>query len=199
MDRWLSRKLTVLGFGSIFQLPTSGLPQSIVSILPQLLHTAVRVSLALKDELDKGGNDKEKNVEIHETSPAVEDVGDLDQGFDENEDVTNEVDEAYRKALVGDLDDDMAKFLLGDWDEDNEDVDEDYNSPLDSIDQLIFLSDILQTAFQREPEAYKQVRGAMPAESVALCQQLFSTAENMRVQAAQAVAAAQQQQAQGQA
>lgn len=196
MERWLPRKLSVLGFGSVFQLPTSSLPQSIVGLLPQLLHTVVRLALALKEELEGGGNDKDKNQDIHESVPTEDEVGDLDQGFDENEDVTNEVDEAYRKALVGDLDDDMAKFLLGDWDDDNEDVDEDYTSPLDKVDSLIFVSDILQAAFQREPDAYKQVRGAMPAESVALCQQLFSTAENMRVQAAQAVAAAQQQQQQ---
>ena len=198
MDRWLSRKLTVLGFGAIFQLPTSGLPQSIVGILPQLLDCVVRLSLALKEELEKGDKDKEKNENAQDSSPADEDVGDLEQGFDENEDVTNEVDEAYRKALVGDLDDDMAKFLLGDWDDDNEDVDEDYSSPLDQIDQLIFLSDVLQAAFQREQDAYKQVRGAMPAESVAMCQHLFSTAENMRAQAAAVAAAAQQQQQQQQ-
>ena len=194
MDKFLPRKLTILGFSSIFLLPTSGLPQSIVAILPQLLHTAVRLSLTLKEELEKGRNDSDQNVEIQDSVPIGDEIGDVDQGFDENEDVTNEVDEAYRKALVGDLDDDMAKFLLGDWDDDAEDIDEEYTSPLDQIDQLIFLSDTLQAAFQREPEAYKQVRGAMPAESVALCQQLFSNAESMRVQAAQAVALAQQQQ-----
>lgn len=191
MEKWLPRKLTVLGFGSLFLLPTSGLPPSIVGILPQILHHIVHLSLLMKVELEKETTDKEKtqNGDDDTQLASNEVVGDLDQGFDENEDVTNEVDEAYRKALVGDLDDDMAKFLLGDWDDDDGDFDEDYTSPLDQVDQLIFLSDTLQAAFQREPEAYKQVRSSMPAESVAACQQLFSTAENMRAQAAAVVAA----------
>jgi hypothetical protein len=199
MDKWLTKKLTVLGFASIFLLPAASLPQSIVSILPQLMDTVVQLSLAMKAELSKEDPNKDSNVEIDDVKPISEDVGDLDQGFDESEDVTNEVDEAYRKALVGDLDDDMARFLLGDWDEEGDDVDEDYSSPLDGIDQLIFLSDALQAAFQREPDAYKQVRGAMSPESVALCQQMFGAAESLRAQAAQAAALAQGQQPQGQA
>ena len=198
MDRYLPKNLTVLGFGSIFLLPTSAMPQSLVSVLPQLVHTVVRLSLAMKEDFEKMREKKDEDDVITDKDLLKEDVGDLDQGFDESEDVTNEVDEAYRKAIAGEIDDEMAKFLLGDWDDENEDVDEDYTSPLNDIEHLIFLSETLQAAFQREPEAYKEVRGAMPAESVALCQQLFSMAETMRMQAAQQAAAVAQAQAQHQ-
>ena len=117
-----------------------------------------------------------------------DDFGDVDHGFGKDEDVTNEIDESYRKALQGvtSWDDDMAKFLLGgDWDEDREDVDEDFTSPLDSVDELLYLSDTLNGAFQREPEVYQQIQSAMPPETMAACQRMFQAAESLRAQAAQ--------------
>jgi len=185
MERWLPRKITVLGFASMLSMPTSALPASIASAIPQLIHTVVRMALALKEDTEKdetGGNEG-----IDEAAEGSSDVGDVDVGFSEDQDVTNEVDEAYRKALQGltSWDDDMTKFFTGDWDEDGEDVDEDYASPIDQVDELILLSDTLKMAFQREPEAYQQIQAALPSESVAACQNLFATADSMRAQAAQ--------------
>jgi len=79
----------------------------------------------------------------------------------------------------------MAKFLLGgDWDDDREDVDEDFISPLDQVDELLFLSDILNAAFQREPDAYQQIQSVMPPETVANVQKVFQAAEALRAQLA---------------
>mmetsp|Transcript_31253 Transcript_31253/g.65192 ORF Transcript_31253/g.65192 Transcript_31253/m.65192 type:complete len:856 (+) Transcript_31253:3-2570(+) len=186
MEKWLPRKMTVLGITSIFKLPTQSMPQSIVAIIPQLLHTAVRVSLMMKEESQKkDGDGLDEDGEA--AALAGDDVGDLDQGFGEDEDVTNEADEAYRKALMGtsDWDDDMAKFLMGDWDEDAEDVDEEYESPLDAIDEVIFVNDTLKLAFQQEPTAYQQIQTALPPESVQAVQQLFAAADSLRAQASQ--------------
>ena len=154
MDRWLPRKLTVLGLSAILSIPASALPPSIASAVPQLIDSVVRMALKLKEDAEKGETEAEGDGIVDDMAPH-DDVGDLDQGFGEDEDVTNEVDESYRKALQGvsNWDDDMAKFLLGgDWDEDREDVDEDFTSPLDRVDELLFLSDTLTAAFQREPE-----------------------------------------------
>ena len=79
----------------------------------------------------------------------------------------------------------MAKFLLGDWDEDAEDVDEDYTSPIDRVDELIFLNDTLKHAFQREPDSYQQVQAAMSPDSIKSVQAIFAAADVMRAQAAQ--------------
>jgi len=186
MDRWLPRKLTVLGLASILSIPAASLPPSIQASLPQLIDAVVRMTIALKEDAEKG--ETEANDDDLDDDGPDHDVGDVDQGFAEDEDVTNEVDESYRKALQGvtSWDDDMAKFLLGsDWDEDPEDVDEDFTSPLDRVDELLYLSDTLNGAFQREPETYQQIQAAMPPESVANCQKLFHAAESMRAQAAQ--------------
>ena len=116
------------------------------------------MSIALKEDAEKVDTGA-KDENIADGAAAHDDVGDADLGFGEDEDVTNEVDESYRKALQGvtSWDDDMAKFLLGgDWDEDREDVDEDFTSPLDRVDELLYLSDTLHAAFQREPEVSKK-------------------------------------------
>ena len=191
MDKWLPKKMTVLGIASIFKLPTQTLPPSIVGILPQLLHTAVRVASAMKDESEKKSKDGEDDA-LDEDDGAVgelgeDDLGDLDHGFGEDEDVKNEADEAYRKALMGSSgwDDDMAKFLMGDWDEDAEDVDEEYESPLDIIDEIIFVNDTLKHAFHQEPMAYQQIQNALPPDSVQSVQTLFLKADSIRAQASQ--------------
>jgi importin-7 len=208
MDRWLPRKLTVLGFSSILQIPICALPPSVTSIVPQLLETTVRLAIALKEDSEKDGNGADpsggrssrggkskSNDDIDEDGliDDADDIGDVDQGFDENQDVTNEVDEAYRKALSGvtSWDDDMSKFLLGEWDDEGEDVDEDYQSPIDPIEELIFVNDTLKMAFAREPEAYQQVQGTLSQECVAAVQFVFATAEIMR--AAQSTQQASQQ------
>lgn len=186
MDRWLPRKISVLGLSSILKIPMATLPPSVTSAIPQIIDTVVRMALLLKEDAEKGETGANDGIEEEAEADDVGDL-DLDQGFAEDQDVTNEVDEAYRKALSGanNWADDMAKFLFGDWDEDGEDVDEDYTSPIDQIEELIMLSDILKLAFQREPDAYQQVQAALPQESVNAVQVLFTTAETMRAQAAQ--------------
>jgi importin-7 len=187
MDAHLARKMTVLGLSSILSIPAASLPPSVASSLPALIDAAVRITIALKTDAE-GGAANEDDENIGDANEADDDVGDVDHGFAEDEDVTNEVDESYRKALQGvtSWDDDMAKFLLGgDWDEDREDVDADFTSPLDRVDELLFLNDTLKAAFQREPEVYQQIQAALPPDSLANCQQVFQAADTMRAQAAQ--------------
>jgi hypothetical protein len=193
-DRWLPKKLTVLGVSSIMMIPTTAMPPVINQAIPSLMDAACKMALKMKDEsegnADKattnggGGNDQSLDEDGDEDDEAY---GDVDQGFGEDEDVTNEVDESYRKALQGvtSWDDDMAKFLLGgDWDMDNEDVDEDFTSPLDNVDELMFLNDVLHQASSREPEAYQRYQTQLPPESQANIQKIFQAAEQMRTQGA---------------
>jgi hypothetical protein len=49
MKRWLPRKLTILGFTSILQLPTSSIPPNVSQAMPQLIATAVKVAELLID------------------------------------------------------------------------------------------------------------------------------------------------------
>merc|ERR1712232_556831 len=92
------------------------------------------------------------------------------EGFDEDQDVVDCNDEAYMSVLsklsAGGVGGDMAQFLVGgDWDDlDDED---DFHSPIDNIDELHFVNDILKEAYAREPEIYQQVQAALPPEVVA--------------------------------
>lgn len=79
---------------------------------------------------------------------------------------------------------DIAQFLLGDgWDGLDEDDDEDFHSPLDNVDEMHFVNDILKEAYKREPDVYQQIQGALPAETVSACQQIFASVDAQRQQA----------------
>ena len=185
MNRWLSRKMTVIGFASILSIPFSSIPSSLAGLLPQAIAAAVHLSNDLKEELASGDHNEQKSTDGERG--IDDDVGDLDNGFAEDEDVTNEVDEAYRMALkgFGGANDGMDAFLMGDWEEDGEDIDENYTSPLDQVDELIWLTDSMRAASQREPENFQKIQTALPPESITLCQKLFAAADSMRAQAAQ--------------
>ena len=137
----------------------------------------------------------ERMREDAEKRPEEEDEGFVDEeyeededdgGFSEDQDVRNEVDEAYKKALSGVAnweDEAIANFLIGDFDDDGEDFDEDFTSPLDHVDESIFLSDTIKTAYAREPDFYQQVQSALPPDTVASCQKLFAHVDSLRLQA----------------
>lgn len=198
MDRPLPRKMTVLGMGSLLKLPTPSIPPSIVSCLPQLIHTAVMTVLLLKS--DSGGGMDNDDHDLNGNGRGFlddDELGDVDEGYGEDEDVRNGADEAYRQAVqrTGEWNDDaMNKFLLGDLFDEGEDVDEEYTSPLDSVDELLFLNDTIKEAFLREPEVYQQIQAALRPDSVAACQNVFAAADGIRAMASQQQ---QQQQQQG--
>jgi hypothetical protein len=180
MEKWLARKMTVLGLTAILTLPTASLPKSLSASIPQLITAAVKITERLKHDAEKPA-DEEADGFVAEEYEEEEEV----EGFAEDQDVTNAVDEAYKKALngVSGWGEDIAKFLMGDFDDDGEDFDEDFSSPLDQVDEVLFLSDTLKASYAREPEVYQQVQALLPPETVASCHTLFAAADAMRQQA----------------
>lgn len=185
MEKWLPRKMTVLGFSSILLLPTASMPPSIASSLPQLITEVVKMTHLMKED-GEGGYEEEE--EQFDDEPFDDDEDDeADEGFGEDEDVVSDADEAYMSALsklsggAGGADAGLSKFLGGEiWDDDELDDEDNYSSPLDEVDQLFFVNDTLKAAFQREPEAYQQIQTALTPESVASCQKLFGLADEQR-------------------
>jgi len=183
MEKWLPRKLTVLGISSILHLPTSSLPPTVTGLLPQLITVAVDMASQLHADSEKVEDPEGNKFEEDEEDASLGDDDD-EGGFDEDQDVTSVSDDAYLNSLnqltgAGD----MAKFLIGEnWDDDDDD--DDYTSPIDEVDQLLFLNDTLKAAFQREPEIYQQVQAALSPEIVTACQSLFQLADAQRSQQA---------------
>lgn len=159
MDRWIPRKMTVMGLSAILQLPTSSMPASVTSVLPQLLSSVIMVCNAMQEDAHQG-TEEGHNVDPNIAQAAAqqdqwEDEDEDDEGFDENEDVRNEADAAYVEALnklsaTGEMGD-MASFLANDWDDYDED-DDNFQSSWDTLNELVVFSDTLRGAFQKEPE-----------------------------------------------
>jgi len=106
----------------------------------------------------------EEHAHGHPDDDVKEDDG--DGGFNEHEDVKDDVNQAYMQELkklssgynqaTGNAD--LAKLLMGHdlWVAD-EDDDDNAKSPIDPVDQLMYVLDALQMAFTREPESYQHV------------------------------------------
>jgi hypothetical protein len=181
MEKWLARKMTVFGLTAILSLPTAVLPKSLSSSVPNLITAAVKMAERMRDDAEKRPEEVDEGF-VDEEYEEDEDDG----GFAEDQDVRNEVDEAYKKALSGVAnweDEAIANFLIGDFDDDGEDFDEDFTSPLDHVDESMFLSDTIKAAYAREPDFYQQVQVALPPDTVASCQKLFAHVDSVRLQA----------------
>lgn len=183
MDGWLSQKMSVLGLLSILRIPASSLPQHVGTMIPNIISAAVKLAAKMKEDAEK----------VKEDDGAIEpEAGDDDEweGFDEDEDVANpNNDEAYMSAMSKiSAGGDISQFLLGDgWDEDEDDDVDDFHSPLDNLDEVHFVNDVLKEAYQREPEIYQQVQAALSSETVAICQQIFASVDSQRNQTASGI------------
>lgn len=148
MEKWLPRKVTLLGFSSILKLPTSAIPASIGQSLPQVFTEIVKMTHRMKDDVENEDNHTDENEDDHFSDDLEDD--DDDCGFGEDEDVTSHGDSNYLDILQKMNSD--AAFLAGDFYDDDDDDDENYTCPLDDVDYLLFVNDAMKEAFQREPE-----------------------------------------------
>ena len=81
MEKWLPRKLTVLGLTSILMLPASQLPASISASVPQLISAVVSMTEKMKEEAEKEGKEEDDEEDFEE---EPEDYDDDEEGFDED-------------------------------------------------------------------------------------------------------------------
>ena len=193
MDRWIPQKMTVLGISAIFKLPTNVMPNTLASLLPQLLTNVISLCNSMQEEAVReseeqnagnAGDDWEgENTNGVEAAWEDEDDG----GFDEDEDVTNEADAAYVEALskaggTGEISD-VAHLLMGGdpWDEFDED-DDNFQSSWDQFNELIIFADTIRAAFQNEPQPYQAIQGALSQDTLGLCHQIFAAADKEKTQ-----------------
>jgi hypothetical protein len=181
MDSHLSRKMSLLGLLSTLRIPTSLLPPHVCTVIPDIIAMCVKLAAKMKEDAEKGGG-KDDDANIDGEDGDNDDDDNEWEGFDEDEDVNNPNDEAYMSAMNKlSSGGDISQFLMGDgWDEDDEELDDDFHSPIDNVDELHYLNDVLRAAYVREPDAYRQVQSALSTEVVTCCQQLFAAVDAQR-------------------
>jgi hypothetical protein len=179
MDMWLPRKITVVGLCSMLQIPSASLPQSISSLIPQIVSMITVLTGKIEEEVNKEDEDDDIPQDGGAAIGHFSAGGEYFEGFGEDEDVHSLNDDAYLDAMKNfGGHDDVAKFLMGDnWFGDDDDDDDEFISPLDSIETLTFYTDSLRAAFEREPAFYQEVQQALPQETLTTCQKLFAMAD----------------------
>jgi len=164
------KKVCILGLSSILRVPVAQLPPAVQAGLPFIL--AALVELLQDMENDRKKADEEEDDDDDDDEDGEENAV-LDVNDDEDEDHVEEQDMddvLYKLSQLRDGD--------GTWDDlfgDEEDDDE-YSSPIDDIDELIFFVEnftLLQTNFPAETQ---QVRGSLPAEREQLLQAIINSA-----------------------
>lgn len=182
IEKWLPQKMTILGLCTILQLPAATLPPSIVPHLPAIFTAAVNMCESLSGEKEKqksgeeASNDDDNDEEFAVEIPNQDDENDIG-GYNEDEDVRNPEDEAYMDALKCLDGTDFSKILEGELDWDDDDDSDEYSSPLDQVDELIYFFDSLTGASQKEPEMFQQIQSAVAPEVMESCKKLFVTAQ----------------------
>jgi len=182
MDKWLPRKITVVGLCTMLLVPSSSLPQSVTALIPQIISMVTAIVGKIQEEAKIPNIDDGDVPENVAAGGHFDASGEYFEGFGEDEDVHSLNDDIYQNALNNlNGHDDVARFLIGDdWFGDDDDDDE-FISPLDDIESLTFYRDSLRAIFEREPVFYQEVQKALSPEILALCQQLCTAADGKPV------------------
>ncbi|CAM9500194.1 unnamed protein product [Chrysoparadoxa australica] len=178
----LGRKLAVLGISSSMQLPSSSLPPVWMQSMPTLLSYVVKLLQSIK-------MDKEEIDHIAQTDKNG--TGDDDEAAtDEEEEEEDDEEEEETSHAIGDGDGDVKTHEDEEWNNQvkmdaneagayfcyEDDYDEDFESPIDNVDELLFFYKIFGEAYSREAAFYTGIQQAMAPNLQAECQDLINTA-----------------------
>jgi hypothetical protein len=181
MDKWLPRKITVVGFCRMLQMPPASLPPSVLEMIPNIISMITTLTGKIEEEANNEGageDDLPTDGGAAAMGGTFAPSGEYFEGFEEDEDVHSLNDDAYLDAMKNYGGDDVARFLMGDnWFGDDEDDDDEFISPLDDVETLTFYRDSLRAAFEREPSFYQEVQKKLPEGTVTMCQNLFMAAD----------------------
>jgi len=161
------KKVCILGLSSILRVPATSLPPTLQSgmsfIVQSIMELLQDIETEKKRKEETGGDDE-------------------DDDDDEEEGIIDVDDDCDEELVKEDMDDLLAKlsqFKDGDgWDDlfgDEEDDDE-YTSPIDDVDELIFFVEnftMLQTNFPNETQA---LTSSFPPEGQGLLQAIIAQA-----------------------
>jgi hypothetical protein len=228
MSKPVTHRLIVLSFTNILLMPTNELPGVLLSNFVPMLQQVLRELVIIEEEEkgndedsnmtaddDDDGNeaaagtdDEEDDDEEEEDDDAIEeDDGDSDfvtqkempeGGFDEDEDVINAEDEAYKQALEKiekrkRVKDELRRADPNFVDDDDEGDDEEdemvFTTPVETIDCVVYFIDALTALNARDAQLVSSLRSQLGSDDASL-QQFIELAEQRRVAAAVAAAAA---------
>lgn len=164
------KKVCILGLSSILRVPATSLPPTLQSgmsfIVQSIMELLQDIETEKKRKEETGGDDED-------------DDDDEEEGIIDVDDDCDEIDQELVKEDMDDLLAKLSQFKDGDgWDDlfgDDEDDDE-YTSPIDDVDELIFFVDnftMLQTNFPNETQA---LTSSFPPEGQGLLQAIVAQA-----------------------
>ncbi len=187
LDKWMSKKATVLGWLAFLTLGSDRLQRNGVDVT-LLVRGVIEICSSLRDDsAAKGDDDSDGEDDIDGADPAfpqnqIAAASAFADAPDDEEDgdVDFYGDHPFTNPNIGQ---DAWLFGGGGWDEDDEDYGE-YETPLDDVKEVIILEEVLNGFMAREPEVFAGVKSALPQETVQKCGVLFAEAASQRAELA---------------
>ena len=200
IERWSAKKATVLGWLGMLSLGIERLVRNGVDP-SALFRGAIEMAKALKDDYEGGGNEEGESDDNDNMNSGEADFAsnwDNSGTFaslegDEDGDVDLHNNQEYMKLIRGGNADDpnflgYGGFLGGEWDDDDED--EDFESPLDDVNELIVMEQVFNQLSASEPQAFEALKGTLPQETIGAIGDLYAAAQAAKAEAAAKAASA---------
>ena len=109
----------------------------------------------------------------------------LDDAADEDGDINIAGNADYQRVISGDPMMMMGGFGADDWGDDDDD--DDFESPLDDVNEIVLIEDVLNRFAAAEPQKFEAIKSTLPAETLNQVAHLFAIAAEARTKATTSV------------
>eukprot|EP01094_Clydonella_sp_ATCC50884_P012896 TRINITY_DN2318_c0_g1_i1.p1 TRINITY_DN2318_c0_g1~~TRINITY_DN2318_c0_g1_i1.p1 ORF type:complete len:1032 (-),score=466.14 TRINITY_DN2318_c0_g1_i1:446-3541(-) len=157
-------KMHILGYGAILEVPSNELPPAVLSGLAMIVDAVISLAVRICE------------LEVPSAAPpqvatVIGDSGDEDEEDEEDEEDDEEdpeegipTDEDVPCGLL-DMDEGLLGFCEEELYDDELDDDDTFTTPLDSLDEIIYLFERFESINQREPELWASITGSLGGEA----------------------------------
>lgn len=189
MEKTSTQRLVVMSFCALMSVPSNLLPQIVGSNLQAMLAQVIREIVIIQesenddnerdgsrhgDDYGWGDDDDDDGIEVSDEDDDEDDEKRLrryaalevpEGGYDEEEDCINAEDEQYLEAIEELEKKEKVKrqmYMAGEpVDDDDLDDEDEFTSPIDTIDVVQHFKNIIQQAASREPALYQQMQARL--------------------------------------
>lgn len=189
IDKYGSKKATVLGWLALLSMGSERLERNGVNPAV-LVRGVIEIGQSLSEDYDQRNNDEDNDFEDEGAMPPMPPDGFDDDELgganfedgDEDGDININGDAGYRGVISGDPMMMMGGFGGEDWDA--LDDDDDFESPLDDVNEIILLEEVLNRFAAAEPQKFEAIKTSLPPDTLNQVASLFAMAAEARAKLA---------------
>ncbi|GMH72752.1 hypothetical protein TrST_g12124 [Triparma strigata] len=194
IDKYGSKKATVLGWLALLSMGSERLERNGINpalVVRGVIELGQSLSEDYNDRLNNNFDDEEEDEGAMPPMPPDGFDDDefegatLDDAGDEDGDINIAGNADYQRVISGDPMMMMGGFGADDWGDDDDD--DDFESPLDDVNEIVLIEDVLNRFAAAEPQKFEAIKSTLPAETLNQVAGLFAIAAEARTKATTSV------------